>query len=51
MVKEAELAYIPKNMVEVTDPEIARKIMNLMDALDNLDDVTNTYSNFTFPET
>lgn len=45
-VKEAELAFVPNNTVEITDAETARKINNLMDALDNLDDVTNTYSNF-----
>lgn len=45
-VKEAELSYVPNNMVEVSDPEAARKATNLMDALDELDDVTNTYTNF-----
>lgn len=49
-VKEAELAYVPSHTVEVTDPETARKVMNLMEALDELDDVTNTYSNFDIPE-
>jgi YebC/PmpR family DNA-binding regulatory protein len=44
--KEAELAFVPNNIVEITDPEVARKATNLMDALDSLDDVTNTYSNF-----
>jgi YebC/PmpR family DNA-binding regulatory protein len=45
-ITEAEIAFVPNNAVEVTDPETARKAENLMDALDNLDDVTNTYSNF-----
>jgi YebC/PmpR family DNA-binding regulatory protein len=49
-VKEAELAFVPNNTVEITDAETARKINNLMDALDNLDDVTNTYSNFDIKE-
>jgi YebC/PmpR family DNA-binding regulatory protein len=44
-VKEAELAYVPKNMVGLSDPEAARKAGNLLDALDDLDDVTNVYSN------
>jgi YebC/PmpR family DNA-binding regulatory protein len=44
-VKEAELAYIPNNMVEITDVEASRKANNLLDALDDLDDVTNVYSN------
>lgn len=45
-VKEAELQYVPNNTVEITDPEIERKIMNIMDAVDDLDDVTNVHSNF-----
>jgi YebC/PmpR family DNA-binding regulatory protein len=44
-IKEAELAYVPNNMVEIADPETARKASNLLDALDDLDDVTNVYSN------
>lgn len=49
-VKEAELAYIPNNMVEVSDPDAARKAGNLLDALDDLDDVTNVYSNADLPD-
>lgn len=49
-VKEAELTFVPNNTTEITDPEVARKAMNLMDALDNLDDVTNTYTNFDIKE-
>ena len=49
-VKEAELAFVPANTVEITDPETARKATNLMDALDDLDDVVNTYSNFDITE-
>lgn len=45
-VKEAELTFVPNATVTITDPETARKVTNLMDALDDLDDVTNTYSNF-----
>lgn len=45
-VTDAELSYVPKNTVEISDPETTRKVMNLMDALDDLDDVINTYSNF-----
>lgn len=49
-VKEAELNFVPNNTIEITDPETARKAMNLMDALDSLDDVTNTYTNFEIKE-
>lgn len=44
-VKEAELAYIPKNTVQISDAETARKAGNMLDALDDLDDVVNVYSN------
>lgn len=46
VITDAELQYVPKNTVEVADADTARKVMNLMDALDELDDVMNTYSNF-----
>lgn len=49
-VKEAELSFQPQNTVLITDAEVARKAENLMDALDSLDDVTNTYSNFDIKE-
>lgn len=49
-VLEAELTYVPNNTVEITDAETAGKIMRLMDALDALDDVTATHTNFDIPE-
>jgi YebC/PmpR family DNA-binding regulatory protein len=49
-ILEAELIYEPKNTVEVTDKNTAGKIIRLMDALDALDEVTNTHVNFDIPE-
>lgn len=49
-VLEAELTYVPNNTVAVTDQETAGKVMRLMEALDDLDDVTNTHVNFDIPE-
>jgi YebC/PmpR family DNA-binding regulatory protein len=49
-IREAELTYVPKNTIEITDKETAGKIMRLMDALDDCDDVTNTHVNFDIPE-
>lgn len=49
-VIEAELTYVPNTTVEVTDKESAGKIMRLMDALDDIDDVTTTHVNFDIPE-
>ena len=43
---EAELTYVPNNTIEITDPIIAQKVENLMDALDELDDVVETHTNF-----
>lgn len=49
-ITEAELTYVPNNSVEITDAATAGKIMRLMDALDELDDVTATHTNFDIPE-
>jgi YebC/PmpR family DNA-binding regulatory protein len=49
-ILEAELTYVPNNTIEVTDAETAGKIMRLMDALDAIDDVTNTHVNFDIAE-
>lgn len=44
-VKEAELQYVPNTMVNISDPEVTRKVMKVLDALDDLDDVTNVHTN------
>jgi len=49
-VVEAELTYVPNTTVEVTDEKTAGKIMRLMDALEDCDEVTNTHVNFDIPE-
>lgn len=49
-ITEAELTYVPNNTVEITDEATAGKIVRLMDALDDLDDVTNTHVNFDIDE-
>jgi YebC/PmpR family DNA-binding regulatory protein len=49
-ITEAELTYVPNTTIEVTDEATAGKIMRLMDALDDIDDVTNTHVNFDIPE-
>jgi YebC/PmpR family DNA-binding regulatory protein len=45
-VTDAELTFVPTNTIEISDKETARKIINLMNALDDLDDVTTTHTNF-----
>lgn len=47
---EAELTYVPNNTVTVEDEATAGKILRLMDAIDAIDDVSNTHVNFDIPE-
>ncbi len=49
-VTEAELTYVANNTLEITDAIVAQKVMNLMDALDELDDVVATHTNFDIAE-
>ena len=49
-ITEAELTYVPNTTVEVTDEATAGKIMRLMEALDDIDDVVNTHVNFDIPD-
>jgi YebC/PmpR family DNA-binding regulatory protein len=49
-VVESEQTYVPNNNVEISDAETARKVVKLMDALEDIDDVTNTHTNFEIAE-
>ncbi len=44
-VNDAELQYVPKSQVEISDAEQAGKVLRVMDALDDLDDVVNVHTN------
>lgn len=48
-IDKAELSYEPNTTVEVADADAAKKLMRLMDALDDIDDVTATHANFDIP--
>ncbi len=48
-IESAVLSYIPQTMVAV-DGKSAETVMKLMEALDELDDVTETYTNADLPE-
>jgi len=48
-VQSAELAMIPANVVTV-DTKNGRKVLNLMESLEEHDDVQNVYSNFDIPD-
>ena len=47
----AEIAYIPTTTVPVTDPQVARAIEELHDALEEYDDVQQVFSNEEVAET
>jgi YebC/PmpR family DNA-binding regulatory protein len=49
-VENAELTLVPKSTVEVADESTAKKILPLIDALEENDDVQDVYSNFDIPE-
>lgn len=49
-IVSAELQYVPNNTIEITDSNVANKVLKLMDTLDALDDVSNVYSNFEIPD-
>jgi YebC/PmpR family DNA-binding regulatory protein len=49
-VEMAELSMIPQNRVEVTDPEIAQRLLAMMDEFEDHDDIQEVYANFDIPE-
>jgi YebC/PmpR family DNA-binding regulatory protein len=46
----AELTMVPKTTVEVDEEAVARKVLRLVDALEENDDVQDVYANFDIPE-
>jgi len=49
-VDSAELTMVPKTTVEVADEGEAKKVLRLMDQLEDNDDVQDVYANFDIPE-
>lgn len=49
-VREAELTYLPKNEVKVTDVLQAEKILKLIDSLEDLDDAMSVHTNLDISE-
>jgi YebC/PmpR family DNA-binding regulatory protein len=49
-VASAELSMVPKTTIEVAEAGAAKKILRLMDALEENDDVQDVYANFDIPE-
>jgi YebC/PmpR family DNA-binding regulatory protein len=49
-IEAVEVALVPKTNVTVEDEATARKILRLVDALEENDDVQDVYANFDIPE-
>jgi len=49
-IESAELSMVPKTAVTIEDEATARKVVRLIDALEDLDDVQDVYANFDIPE-
>jgi YebC/PmpR family DNA-binding regulatory protein len=45
-IQENELRWIPNNLVEITSPDQARKLLKLIDTLEDLDDIQSVTANF-----
>jgi YebC/PmpR family DNA-binding regulatory protein len=49
-VDAAELTMVPKTTIEVADESAAKKVLRLIDQLEESDDVQDVFSNFDIPE-
>jgi YebC/PmpR family DNA-binding regulatory protein len=49
-IVEASLSFEPNTVVNIEDKATAGKVIRLMEALEDLDDVSSTYTNFNIPE-
>ena len=49
-VEKAQITWIPTTTVSVEDTDTAKKILKLIDALDDLEDVQQVIANFEIPE-
>lgn len=43
-ILDAELQYVPNIKTEISDPEIARKLIKVFEAVDDIDEVVNVFS-------
>jgi len=49
-IESSELSMVPKNTIKITDEDTARKILTLVEELEDNDDVQNVYVNFDIPD-
>jgi YebC/PmpR family DNA-binding regulatory protein len=48
--ESSAISLLPDNVVEIDDADVAKKLMKIIDALENHDDVQDVYSNFDFSD-
>ncbi len=46
----AEVTKVPKNTIKITDPNIAKQLLKLLEALEENEDVQKAHANFDIPE-
>ena len=46
----AEISMVPQNTVPINDVDTAKKVIGMMEAFEDHDDVQNVYANFDIPQ-
>ncbi|MGB2865219.1 MAG: YebC/PmpR family DNA-binding transcriptional regulator [Sedimentisphaerales bacterium] len=49
-IEIAEISMVPQSTIDIADEHTAKRIISLMEAFEDHDDVQNTYANFDIPE-
>jgi YebC/PmpR family DNA-binding regulatory protein len=49
-IEVAEISMVPQNTVPINDAQTAKKVVSLMENLEDHDDVQNVYTNFDIPD-
>lgn len=49
-IEIAEISMVPQTTIDISDEHIAKRIISLMEAFEDHDDVQNTYANFDIPQ-
>ncbi len=50
VIESAELSMVPKTTVAISDESVAKKVVRLVEGLEDFDDVQDVYANFDIPE-
>lgn len=50
VLEEADIVMMPSNTVDISDEAMAVKVLRLIDALEDHDDVQHVYANFSISE-